>query len=57
LISGNWIIAKIAVIGVTPKALKATQKSVDWVRQMISFRIAIATAAVDPDADLWRNTR
>ena len=30
------------VNGITPNALNATQKSVVWVRQTISFKIAIA---------------
>ena len=30
--------AKIMVNGITPNALNATQKSVVWVRQTISFR-------------------
>ena len=35
--------AKIMVSGITPKALKPTQKSVVWVRQTASFRTAMAT--------------
>lgn len=50
-IRGSWVRVKIRVIGMTPKTLKLTQKSVEKLRQTISL-IAASTKKNRPQRNV-----